>query len=91
MRGKILITPLEEDQVTESGLIIPDTVEKEKSQQGEIVKLGGHRILENGDKVVFTVKVGDIVLFKKYSPDEIEVDDVKYIVAEESDLMAVIE
>lgn len=88
--GRVLIKPLEEEEVTASGLIIPDTAEKEKPQQGEVVALGTGKIGEDGKKIDFTVKEGDKVMFKKYSPDEVEVDKVEYLVIDEDDILAVI-
>ena len=88
--GRVLVKPLEEEEVTDSGLIIPDTAEKEKPQQGEIVALGTGKVADDGSEVKFNVKVKDKVLFKKYSPDEVEVDGVEYYVLEEEDILAVI-
>lgn len=90
LAGRVLIKPLEEEEVTASGLIIPDTAEKEKPQQGIIVALGTGKIGEDGKKIEFSVKVGDKVVFKKYSPDEIEVDEVEYLVIEEDDILAIV-
>jgi chaperonin GroES len=89
--GRILVQPLEEEEVTESGLIIPDTASKEKPQQGKVIALGTGRLTEDGDKVDFRVEVGDVVLFKKYSPDEVELDGEEYLVMEEDDILAIIE
>lgn len=88
--GRILVKPLEEEEVTESGLIIPDTAEKEKPQQGEVVALGTGKVTEDGKVLKFYLKVGDRILFKKYSPDEIEVGGDEYLVMEEDDVLAVI-
>lgn len=88
--GRVLVKPLEEEEVTDSGLIIPATAEKEKPQQGEVVALGTGKT-EDGKKVEFSVKKGDTVLFKKYAPDEIELDGVEYLVIEEDDILAVID
>ncbi len=88
--GRVLVKPLEKEEVTSSGLIIPDTAEKEKPQQGVIVALGTGKINEEGKKIDFSVKVGDTVLFKKYSPDEVTVDEIDYLVIEEDDILAVV-
>ncbi|MBN2101006.1 co-chaperone GroES [Candidatus Dojkabacteria bacterium] len=87
--GKVLVKPLEAEEVTESGLIIPDTADKEKPQQGKVVALGTGRITEDGKKIPFNVKIGDTVVFKKYSPDEIEVDGEDYLIMDEADILAV--
>ena len=88
--GRVLVKPLEEEEATGSGLIIPQTADKEKPQQGEIVALGTGKMLEDGTIAKFNVKVGDKVVFKKYSPDEVEVDGVEYLVVDEDDILAVI-
>lgn len=88
--GRVLVKPLEEEEVTASGLIIPDTADKEKPQQGEVIALGTGKLTEDGKKVPFNVKVGDKIVFKKYSPDEIEVDGVEYLIMEEDDILAVL-
>jgi chaperonin GroES len=89
--GRVLIKPLDLEEETESGLIIPETADKDKPEQGEVVALGTGRVTEDGDKVEFTVKVGDQVLFKKYSPDEVEYEGETYLVVDETDILAVME
>lgn len=87
--GRVLVQPLEEEEVTASGLIIPDTAEKEKPQQGTVMALGTGKI-EDGKKIDFSVKVGVKVLFKKYSPDEVELDGEEYLVIDEDDILGII-
>lgn len=79
------------DAVTASGIVLPDTVDKEKPEQGEVMAVGDGRVLDNGNKLPMSVKVGDMVLFKKYSPDEIKVDGEEYLVLSESEVLAVVE
>ena len=88
--GRVVVKPLEQEEVTQSGLIIPQTAEKEKPQQGEVVALGTGKISDDGKKIAFNVKVGSKVLFKKYSPDEVEIDGVDYLVMDEDDILAII-
>ncbi|MBN1331930.1 co-chaperone GroES [Candidatus Dojkabacteria bacterium] len=88
--SNILVKPLEEEKKTDSGIVLPDTVDKEKPQKGEVVALGTRRLSESGVKIDFTVKVGDKIIFKKYSPDEVEVDGTQYLVMSEDDILAVI-
>lgn len=88
--GRVLVRPIEEEGKTEGGLIIPDTAEKEKPQQGIVVALGTGKISEDGKKVAFNVKVGDKVMFKQYAPDELEIKGEKYLVVDESDILAVV-
>lgn len=88
--GNILVTPVEEEKTTLSGIVLPDTVSKEKPQKGKVVALGTGRLDESGKKLPFNVKVGDVVIFKKYGPDEIEVEGSEYLIMEESDILAVV-
>lgn len=88
---RILVKPLAEEVATKSGILLPDTA-KEKPEKGEIVAIGTGRTLENGNKLPMSVKIGDIVMFKKYSPDEIKTDsDEKLLLISESDVLAIIE
>lgn len=85
----ILVKPLDEEQTTDSGIVLPDTVDKEKPQKGKVVELGTG-IVDDGKKLQFNVKVGDTIIFKKYSPDEIEVDGEEYLIMTEGDILAII-
>lgn len=86
---KILVEPLEETEVTKAGIVLPDTA-KEKPQRGKVIAVGSGRYIE-GKKVPLEVKVGDVVIFKKYAPDEIKVDGKEYFILEETDILAKIE
>lgn len=88
--GNILIEAIEEESKTASGIVLPDTVDKEKPQKGKIVALGTGRVTEQGKKISFNVKIGDAVIFKKYSPDEIEIDGKEYLIMSEEDILAVV-
>lgn len=86
----ILVEPVSEESKTATGIFLPDTVDKEKPQKGKVVALGTGRITDNGKKVPFNVKVRDIIIFKKYSPDEIEINDKEYLIMKEEDILAII-
>lgn len=86
----ILVEPVSEESKTEAGIVLPDTVDKEKPQKGKVVALGTGKLTEEGKKVPFNVKVGDIVIFKKYSPDEVEVEDNEYLIMSEDDILAIV-
>ncbi len=86
----ILVKPVEEEKTTASGIVLPDTVDKEKPQKGKVVALGTGKINEKGEKVAFSVKVNDMVIFKKYSPDEIEIDGVDYLIMTEDDILGIV-
>ncbi len=77
--------------MTKSGIVIPDTADKEKPMMGTIVAVGPGKWNEKGERVQMSVKVGDKVLFKKYGPDEVEVEGKKYLVGDEDDILAIIE
>lgn len=87
--GNILVKALEQETVTESGIVLPDTVSKEAPQKGEVIALGAGKRDEKGNLVPFSVQVGDKVFFKKYGPDKLEVDGEEYLVMEESDVLAI--
>lgn len=90
LSNHVFIEPMEEDKVTKSGIVLPDTAEKEKPIRGKVVAAGPGKLNEKGERTPMSVKVGDIVLFKKYGPDEIEVDEKKYLVGDEDDILAII-
>jgi chaperonin GroES len=79
------------EEATRAGIILPDTVDKEKPEQGKVVAVGPGKLLDNGSRAQMSVKVGDTILFKKYSPDEIKIDKKDYLVLSESDILAILE
>lgn len=91
LNDHIFLEPLEEEKTTKSGIVLPETAEKEKPIKGKVVAVGPGKLDENGKRVPMSVKVGDLVLFKKYGPDELEVDGKKYLVGEEADILAILE
>jgi chaperonin GroES len=91
LNDHIFIEPVEEEKITKSGIVLPDTAEKEKPIKGKIVAVGPGKLDESGKRMPMSVKVGDLVLFKKYGPDELEVDGKKYLVGEEADILAIID
>lgn len=76
---------------TKSGLYLPETVSKERPEQGKIVAIGPGKLSEEGKRIPMSVKKGDIVLFTKYGPNEIKVDGKEYLIAREEDILAVLE
>lgn len=86
----VLIEPIEKEEKTKAGIVLPETAEKE-SQQGKVVAVGPGKKLPSGKVLEMSVKKGDIVIFRKYGPDEIKVDDKKYLIAKEEDILAIIE
>ena len=90
LSNRIIFKPLEEEKVTKSGIVIPDTA-SEKPTKAEVVAVGPGKKNDKGEIISMSVKVGDRVLFKKYGPDEIEVDGIKYLIGDEDDVLAIIE
>jgi len=90
LANRVFIEPLNEDKTTKSGIVIPDTAEKEKPMKGKVLATGPGKLNEKGERVPMSVKVGDTVLFKKYGPDEIEIDGKKYLVGDEDDILAIL-
>jgi chaperonin GroES len=87
LADRVVITPLKQDEVTASGLVIPDTV-KEKPQQGEVVAVGPGRTDDDGKRIALEVSVGDRILYAKYTGTEIKLDNNEYIVLNEKDILA---
>ena len=87
----ILVEPIKEDEKTRSGIFLPDTGQKEKPEQGMVVAVGDGKKTDDGKIVPVSVKAGQKVLFTKYGPTEIKVDGKEYLIASESDILAVIE
>lgn len=87
----VFLEAMEENKVTKSGIVLPDTAEKEKPIRGRVVAAGPGKRNDQGELSPLSLKVGDTVLFKKYGPDEIEIEGKKYLVAEENDILAILE
>ncbi len=87
---RVVVKPIEEEEVTKSGIVLPDTA-KEKPQKGEVLAVGTGKLLDNGERVPLEVKEGDVVVFAKYGGTEIELDGEEYVILSERDLLAVIE
>ena len=91
LSNHVFIEALAEEKTTKSGIVIPDTAEKEKPIKGKVLATGPGKVNEKGERVAMSVKVGDTVLFKKYGPDEVEIEGKKYLVGDEDDILAIIE
>ncbi len=87
---RVVVKPLQKEEMTKSGLIIPDTA-KEKPQEGEVIAVGAGKLLDNGKRGEMEVKVGDRVLFAKYGGTEFKLDGDDLLVLRESDILAVID
>ena len=89
---RVLIEPLgKEAERTKSGIVIPDTAEKERPEQGMVLEVGEGRRDEKGNMIPISVSKGQKVLFSKYGPTEIKIDDKEYLITKEEDILAIIE
>lgn len=90
LHDRVVVRRLEEERTSAGGIVIPDSA-AEKPMRGEIVAIGGGKILDNGDVRALAVKVGEIVLFGKYSGTEVKIDGQELVVMREDDIMGVVE
>jgi chaperonin GroES len=90
LHDNIVLEPAAVQKTTKSGIVLPDTADKGKPEQGVVVAVGSGRVLDSGAIAKPTVKVGDKVVFKKYSPDEVEVGGKTYLVMSEGDILAIL-
>ena len=87
----IVIEPLKQEEKTASGILLPETVEKERPEQGKVVAVGPGKKNEDGKVIPLDVKEGDVVLFTKYGPNEVKIDDTEYLIAREDDILGIVE
>lgn len=90
LHDRVIVKRVEEERTTPGGIVIPDSA-TEKPIRGEVIAVGNGKILENGEQRSLDVKVGDTVLFGKYSGTEVKVDEDELLVMREDDIMAVVE
>jgi len=86
---RVVVKPTAREEVTKSGIVIPDTA-KEKPQEGTVVAVGSGRLLDNGDRAPIDVHEGDRILFAKYGGTEFKLDGEEYLVLKENDILAII-
>lgn len=86
----VIVKPSKPEEVTKSGIILPSN-SNEKPEQGEVIAVGPGKFDEDGERMPMDVKVGDKVVFKKYAPDEIKIDNEEVYVMSQDDIVAVIE
>ena len=90
LADRVVIKVIDDAQQTSGGIFIPDSA-KEKPQKGEVVAVGAGKTLDSGEKEPMEVKVGDVVLFAKYSGTEIKLDGEEYIIISVNDILAIVE
>ena len=89
LEDRVVVRALAAEQMTASGLVIPDTV-KEKPQEGEVVSVGPGRVDDNGNRIPVDVAVGDVVIFSKYGGTEVKYGGEEYLILSARDILAVV-
>ena len=87
--ARVVVEPIEQEEITAGGIVLPETA-KEKPQKGKVISVGPGDRDEDGKRIVMDVKTGDMVLFQKYGGTEIKIDNKKYLILRESDLLAIV-
>ncbi|MBK8481921.1 MAG: co-chaperone GroES [Proteobacteria bacterium] len=90
LQDRLLVKRIDENETTKGGIIIPDTA-KEKPIEGKVSAVGGGKVLENGELRALAVKVGDRVLFGKYSGTEIKIEGEEHLILREDEVLGIIE
>ena len=88
MADRLVVRPIEREEVTKGGIVLPDTV-KEKPQEGKVIAVGPGRMSEDGKRIAMDIKVGNIVVYTKYGGTEIKIDDEELMILRESDVLAI--
>ena len=89
LHDRLVVRRVEEKETAKGGIIIPDTA-KEKPQEGEVLAAGNGKVLENGTKVALDVKVGDKILFGKYTGTEVKIDGQEVLILREDEVLAIL-
>jgi chaperonin GroES len=89
LHDRVLIKRIEEQEMVKGGIIIPDTA-KEKSQEGEVVAVGAGKILDDGSVLPIGIKVGERILFGKYSGAEVRIDAEDYVILREDEIVGIL-
>ena len=87
---RVVIEPIPREDMTKSGIVLPDTA-KEKPQEGKVIAAGNGKVGDDGKKIPLDVKAGDRILFGKYSGSEVKVEDKEYLIMREEDVLAILE
>lgn len=86
----IVVEASSSEEVTKSGIIIPDTASKEKPQEGTVIAVGPGKMTDSGKRMSMDIKVGDTVLFTKYGPTEVKVEGKELLILNQTDILAVV-
>jgi chaperonin GroES len=91
LSDRVLIEPMSKEEKTKSGIYLPETIDKERPEQGKVLEVGAGKIDSNGKLIKPSVKKGDVVIFTKNAPNEIKVGGKEYLIAREEDILAILE
>ena len=95
LNDRVIVKAKSKQDITKSGIVLPDTVDKDRPEQGEVMAAGPGKLLENGVREPIGVKVGQTILFTKHAPNEVKVEEggkeVEYLVISASDILAIVE
>jgi chaperonin GroES len=87
----VLVEPIKQEEITKGGVLIPETAREDRAIRGKVIAVGPGKLNDKGERIPLSIKEGQIVIFKKYAPDEIKIDDKEYYFIREDDIMAIIE
>ncbi len=88
LADRVVVKPIQAEEKTKGGIVLPDTA-KDKPQEGEVIAVGPGRVMDNGTKLAPEVKVGDRVIYSKYSGSEVKIEGDEYLIVRESDILAI--
>jgi len=91
LADRVVLEPISVEEKTKAGIVLPETAEKEKPEQGKVIAVGPGRLGLKGQRIPMSVKKGDIVLFTKYGPSEVKINGKEYLIAREEDILAILE
>jgi chaperonin GroES len=91
LSDRVLIEPMTREEKTKSGIVLPETIDKERPEQGKVLAVGGGKANKDGKLIKLSVKKGDMVLFSKYGPSEMKIDGKNYLIIKEEDILAILE
>jgi chaperonin GroES len=91
LENQVILKPVKPEEVTKSGIILPETAGKEATKQGVVEAVGEGKLLENGQRQPMSVKVGDRVIFKSYMPTDVKIEGEEFLILSENDILAIIE
>lgn len=91
LSNNVLIEPIKEEEKTKTGILLPETAERESPEQGKVIAVGPGKKDKSGKFIPLEIEPGQKVLFTKYGPNEIKVEDKEYLIAKEEDILAILE